>query len=71
MTKHKNDAQLYLQMYPKLAKQQVNQCVGCQRQGYKLDHPDLHPNIKKYFDPVALNSDGLFSMCEVASRGEP
>lgn len=68
MKKYKNDAQLYLEMYPNLKKKQINQCIVCQRQGYKPEHPDIHPNIQRYFEPLPINSTGLCEMCEDASK---
>ncbi len=69
MAKHKNDAQLYLEMYPGLAKRWINQCVICQRQGYKPDMPeDIYPgvagkNLRAYFEPLELNECGLCDLC--------
>ena len=47
MTKYKNEAQLYLEMYPNLKKEWINQCVICQREGYKISLPEnIHPGIE-------------------------
>jgi len=73
MTKYKNEGSLYLEMYPELRKW-INQCVACQREGYKPDMPeDIYPgvaaqNIRKYFKELELNKTGLCSVCAGATR---
>ena len=63
VTKYTNDAQMYLEMYPHLKKKWVNQCVLCQREGYKPNLPREHSNIRKYFEPLALNELGECQNC--------
>lgn len=69
MTKYKNEAQLYLEMYPNLKKKWINQCIICQREGYKLSLPEnIHPgiaaqNIRKYFEPLDIDENGLCDLC--------
>jgi len=69
MTKHKSDAQLYLETYPALQRTWINQCVACQRQGYKPNMPDsIHPgmaaqNLRAYFQPMEVDENGLCKLC--------
>ena len=70
--KVKKDRELYLRMYPKLNKW-INECWLCHCQGYDrsiVESPDNEEtiavrNIKRYFQPLDLDEDGL---CEVCSR---
>ncbi len=68
MTKNKNEADLYLQEYPRLL-EWINQCVSCQHRGHKPELPDeIHPgiaarNLRKYFQELHLNENGLCPQC--------
>jgi len=58
------DGDDYLTMYPRYLRW-MNQCLSCQRKGYKPDMPpDLQPNIQRLFPP--LGPDGLCEECEGA-----
>ena len=69
----KKDAQgeEYISAFPKF-KKWINECVCCHTKGYDPAMPDqIKPDsslggyfIKKYFDPLILNSEGLCSQCE-------
>jgi hypothetical protein len=71
MDRGRDDARLYLQMYPKLRKW-LNRCVICQREGCRPDLPaDLPPgaaaqNLRGYFGTLELNDKGICAMCEDA-----
>jgi len=73
MTKNKDEGKSYLQIYPELRKW-INQCVACQREGYKPNMPeDIFPgvaaeNIRKYFRELELNEIGLCSICARAMQ---
>ena len=64
--KYNKYAKQYIEIYPDLRKNQVNQCADCPKQGYRPNHADIHPNIKRYFEPLSLNSMGVCQMCEDA-----
>ena len=74
MTKFKSEADLYLQEYPRLLKW-INQCVACQHKGYKPELPEELPpgfaaqNLRKYFDELQLNENGLCPQCAGTSLG--
>jgi hypothetical protein len=74
-TKYLQDGESYLQMYPKLRKW-INQCVACNAIGYKPTMPeDIYPgiaaqNIRHLFSELALNDDGLCSICAQATRND-
>jgi hypothetical protein len=65
----------YLAQYPKLLRW-MNRCVACQRVGYKPDMPDQiyrhfsvsAANIRQYFAPLDVDSDGLCEQCRAAKR---
>ena len=69
MTKYRNEAQMYLEMYPHLRKRWINQCLVCQREGYVPDLPAEHTNIRKLFEPLAINDMGECEVCAVAREG--
>ncbi len=69
-SKHRSQAgEAYLRDYPALEKW-INQCVNCQKRGYKKEIPlNIHPgvasqNIRRYFKPLELNDRGLCDECE-------
>jgi len=62
--KFQRDADDYLTMYPRALKW-INQCVMCQRKGFKPEMPkDEWPNVARYFRPLALNAEGRCEQCE-------
>ena len=71
MAKERNDGLLYLRDYPQLRKW-MNQCVACQRLGYKPEMPDeITPgfgakNLRRYFAELEVNEVGLCSQCASA-----
>lgn len=62
----------YLTSYPELERRWLNQCVACQRKGYKPTMPDeIHPgfaaqNIRRYFGPLEVDEVGLCEECRAA-----
>jgi hypothetical protein len=62
----------YLQMYPERTGRWMNQCVACQRKGYKPDMPDdIYPgylarNLRKYFEPLDVDESGMCEPCRDA-----
>jgi hypothetical protein len=60
------DGEAYLAIYPKLAARWINQCVLCQRNGYKPELPAALPetlpvaaaNLQMYFSLLALDEHG-------------
>ncbi|MBE6901097.1 MAG: hypothetical protein E7478_01330 [Ruminococcaceae bacterium] len=70
MAKHYNDAELYLDTYPKLRKW-INECVVCHSKGYKPDMPEHIGGeysvsgavIRQYFRPLELNDDNICLQC--------
>lgn len=65
MTTQRNDGLLYLDMYPGLRKW-TNQCVTCQRLGYRPELPEEHVaanNLRSFFPELALNDQGLCDQC--------
>lgn len=66
-----SDKEIYLKMYPQLRRKWINQCVGCQQEGYKPDMPkNIFPGIaaqslRKYFQPLNVDEHGL---CEICSK---
>ena len=75
MVKQHNEGLLYLQDYPRLRKW-INQCVACQRLGYRPDMPkDLGPgvaaqNLRRFFPEMDVNAAGLCEQCAAASRAK-
>jgi hypothetical protein len=67
------DGNEYLTMYPKL-RRWINQCVACQREGYKPEMPDdIYPgiaarNLRRYFDPMEVDKDGLCEQCRISTE---
>lgn len=65
--KYQRDADDYLTMYPRALKW-INQCIVCQRKGYKPEMPkDEWPNLARYFTPLALGDDGVCAQCASTS----
>jgi hypothetical protein len=68
MGKRPNDALLYLRDFPR-SRKWINQCVACQRLGYKPEMPEqiepglLAQNLRRYFPPMAVNEAGLCEQC--------
>jgi hypothetical protein len=75
MAKHANDGLLYLQDYPRL-RRWINQCVGCQRLGYKPEMPEqIGPgiaaqNLRRLFPELDVNAAGLCEQCAASIRGK-
>ena len=70
-----SDGEKYLEMYWTRAKRWINQCVICQRKGYKPEMPLesrdgslLISNIRQYFKPLELNDVGLCEQCSKALK---
>ena len=69
MTSQTNDGLLYLKGYPRLRKNWINQCVGCQQLGHKPDLPKqlgegvAAQNLRKYFPEMAVDGAGLCEQC--------
>ena len=67
-----NQGQMYLDSYPELERRWINQCVACQRKGYKPTMPDnIYPgfgarNLRSYFAPLDLDELGLCEQCREA-----
>ena len=67
------DGEKYLQMYPDLVRW-INICVACQFKGYKPQMPEndnpkfMGQNLRRYFQPLALGTDGLCVQCQRALR---
>ena len=65
-------------MYPKLNKW-INECWLCHCQGYDrsiVESPDNEEtiavrNIKRYFQPLDLDEDGLCEVCSRLSKNHP
>jgi hypothetical protein len=64
------DGDDYLAMYPTLERRWINQCVACQRKGYKPELPDTlsgksaaAANLRMYFTELALDEHGLCEQC--------
>lgn len=73
MTKHKNEGLLYLRGYPQLRKW-INQCVACQRLGYKPEMPQqigvgvAAKNLRRFFPEMGINEAGLCEQCASARQ---
>lgn len=69
MTTQPNDGLLYLQDYPRLRKW-INQCVACQRLGYKpeMSNHRAADNIRKYFSELGLDAAGMCNQCAAAFK---
>jgi hypothetical protein len=71
-----SDGELYLAMYPRLARRWMNQCVVCQRKGYKPGMPDqigigvAANNLRRFFDPLNLSEDGRCDQCRIGSQAD-
>ena len=67
----KSEGDLYIEGYPRLSKW-INECKCCHRRGYKPDLPEqigvvegnlASYNIKKYYQPLALDENGYCDVC--------
>lgn len=72
MKQFSNKGEEYINRFPKF-KKWINECLYCHRKGYKPDMPNnISPVegsmggyfIKKYFEPLNLNEDGLCDVCQ-------
>lgn len=70
--------QEYIDTYPKL-KKWINECYCCHRKGYNPDMPEKITivegslevyNIKRYFEPLSVNKDGLCEVCGKIMRNK-
>ena len=63
----------YLTMYPDL-RRWINSCACCQFTGYKPEMPSNDEplfkgqNLRRYFQPLALDLEGLCVQCSAALR---
>ena len=61
----------YLAMYPDL-RRWMNTCACCQFGGYKPEMPSNDDplfkgqNLRRYFSPLEVNSEGLCAQCSAA-----
>lgn len=72
MYRKKGEGEDYINAFPRL-KKWINECVCCHAKGYKPEMPDkisivegcsdVH-HIKKYFEPLEVNKNGLCKVCE-------
>ncbi len=72
----KREADKYLQQYPKL-RRWINQCRGCQREGYKpilprptrsLDFSHAYKLLRELFQPLELDNSNLCKQCRGRSE---
>jgi hypothetical protein len=70
-----SNGEMYLEMYWTKAKRWINQCVICQRKGYKPEMPIessngslLFSNIRQYFEPLQLDDSSLCEQCGKALK---
>jgi hypothetical protein len=61
--KYQRDTDDYLMMYPRALKW-IDQCVVCQRKGYKPEMPRHEwPNLARYYQPLAVGPVALCADC--------
>lgn len=69
-----NNGEDYINSFPTL-KKWINECNCCHRRGYNPDMPERISSftgsldtyyIKKYFEPLPINEDGICPYCEQA-----
>jgi len=68
------DAELYLNTYPRLRKW-INQCVSCGARGHRPEMPEhiggeysiAARKLRRYFSPIALDDAGRCSACSDAT----
>lgn len=71
--RYDNKGESYINCYPGL-KKWINECAACHRKGYSLSIPDRINDtakieyIKKYFQPLALDANGLCEQCAKANH---
>lgn len=72
MMKYKvNKGEEYIKAFPQF-KKWINECICCHRKGYKPEMPEhiggeismAGGQIRKYFNELSLNEDGLCEVCE-------
>lgn len=71
LMKRNNKGEEYIKAYPKL-KKWINECLYCHKKGYNPSIPDKITTvdgslevyyIKKYFQPLSLDKNGLCLQC--------
>ena len=71
--RRREDGEDYLRQYPRFS-HWIHTCLACGRRGHKPDmppndDPDFHgENLRQYFLPLALDSDGLCEQCGEVRR---
>ena len=64
-----NQGEEYIQTFPKF-KRWINECIYCHTKGYDPLMPEQIGEglgayyIKKYFNPLSLNKDGICEVCQ-------
>ena len=64
-----NQGEEYIQTFPKF-KRWINECIYCHTKGYDPSMPEQIGEglgayyIKKYFNPLSLNKDGICEVCQ-------
>ena len=64
-----NQGEEYIQAFPKF-KRWINECICCHTKGYDPSMPEQIGEglgayyIKKYFNPLSLNKDGICEVCQ-------
>jgi hypothetical protein len=71
--RRREDGGDYIRQYPRFAHWIVT-CMACGRRGHNVDmppndDPDFHgENLRQFFQPLALDSDGLCEQCSSAQH---
>lgn len=70
------EGEIYLKSYPELERRWINQCVACQRKGYKPSMPRIiYPgyaaqNLRRYFDPLDVDELSLCEQCRQVTSSQ-
>ena len=72
----RNKGEKYLKKFPRFGKW-IRECCYCHRKGYDPDMPEQISKIegslgsyfiRKYFDPIVLDENGLCEQCSKCSK---